>query len=925
MFHLNVQCLGSKISDLEILFKENNIDCACINEHWLNKQQLNTYNIPGYSVISGFCRSNLIHGGVCILTKSSLECEEMDLHRLSAEQHAEVAGVFIKKLNLQILTIYRSPLGDFNMFLEVICKVLLKVNINKPLFITGDFNVHFNNNTDNRAIEVKNLFYSFGLHRCTHAATRNGACIDTIFTNLESDECHACVLDTQYISDHNALILDYNLGTPKSSLSRVSYRSVTDEGLLHFYNRVGSESWEFVSDRSLSINEKFEKFIEVFTNNIDICFPTKTKTISKCQSKVKINWFDDQLRDMRERLKLLVTLNKTNPRLMPKIRVTEYRKMYRKSLAMAKTKAHDNYIKNAINPQTAMWNIINQQKGHSRSPLSTSLDPDSFNDFFVSISDEIVHNITPSKKQFSQYFPNTARGTGFAFQPVSFNIVRECISHLKNSKSKDFLEIDTRLVKTVKNLIVYPLTKLINEAILTNTFPDILKTAKVIPIFKNKGSIENLSDYRPISILPIISKILESVLKTQINDYFERDGLYFQGQFGFRHKKSTTLAINSLTSHICEGFEKGLDTFASCLDLTKAFDCVSHNILLSKLKFYNFDSPSIDMLRSYLSNRTQFVSFNGISQRKNIRCGVPQGSVLGPTLFLIYINDLVNHNLKQNLILFADDTTIYESYHPSATEIANINICDTRESVAEWFSANGLSLNAAKTQDMNFSVRTNRTKDRLVANCQDEVRFLGVHLDGGLTWENHVIQLSSSLSRTVYLIRNLSGCVSLKVLMTAYHSLFNAKMSYAILAWGHSAHAKKVFGMQRRCIRVILNMGYRDDCRGAFRKLGILTLPCVFILQCLLYIKENQQSFVLHSEIHDYQTRTNNNIIPNYLRLARTRVGVEYHCVKFFNVLPVTVRNVNNKEFKTCLKRYLIEKEFFSFDEYLKNKFSDLQ
>lgn len=497
------------------------------------------------------------------------------------------------------------------------------------------------------------------------------------------------------------------------------------------------------------------------------------------------------------------------------------------------------------------------------------------------------------------------------------------ISDLKNSNSKDPDGINTKIIKRIKNILVRPLALLINQSIACNIFPKVFKTAKVVPLFKNKGSVDDCNNYRPISLLPILSKVYERILKNQINEHFEFNKLFAINQFGFRKNKTTTLAIDRFTSGILEGFERWLDTLASFLDLTKAFDCVTHIILLKKLISYNFQDDAVQLLKSYLSDRDQYVHFNQCnSEKQPLKYGVPQGSVLGPILFLIYINDLAYcQGGGVNTVLFADDTTFYISYHP--LEIDNLDYHTSLENLNQWFLANRLSLNHSKSQSMNFTLRNNINFDHPVLHhCATEAKFLGVHLDTGLTWENHLVNLSKKLSKELFLFRNLVQITSRETLLTVYHGNFHSHLTYAILCWGHSCHVNKVFAQQRKCVRIIAGVGYREDCRNLFKKFKILTLPCVYIMQCLLFVKQNLDLYRSHEYFHSYPTRNNSNLVPDFCRLERSKNGSRYLSIKFYNLVPARIKALNFNQYKTEIKNYLMINAFFSFEEYFSSSFS---
>ena len=184
--------------------------------------------------------------------------------------------------------------------------------------------------------------------------------------------------------------------------------------------------------------------------------------------------------------------------------------------------------------------------------------------------------------------------------------------------------------------------------------------------------------------------------------------------------------------------------------------------------------------------------------------------------------------------------------------------------------------------------------------------------------------LSAKLSSKIYLIRGLTWMVSRSVLLTAYHGCFGSNMSYGVLNWGHSGHTRKIFGLQRRCIRVIAGLGSRECCLHDFVDLGILTFPCVYILHCLTYLKQNFPLFTAYNLQHNYLTRNNINIIPDFHRIARARRGTDYWCVRFLNVLPVAFREQNLCSFTSKLKKYFKAKAFYSLEEYLNNNFNDL-
>jgi ribonuclease P/MRP protein subunit RPP40 len=281
-------------------------------------------------------------------------------------------------------------------------------------------------------------------------------------------------------------------------------------------------------------------------------------------------------------------------------------------------------------------------------------------------------------------------------------------------------------------------------------------------------------------------------------------------------------AVLNLYSFVTSCFESGDMALVSFLDLSKAFDCVSHSILAKKLPSYNLHPNSCKMLKSYLADRSQVVKFkNKTSNCLPINQGVPQGSILGPLLFIIFINDLPL-SLKSSIGLYADDTIVknkvtYESIpiiHESALNEA-----------LEWFQANKLCLNVHKTQNMLFSLRKTETPE----NFQTSANFLGLHIDPKLCWSIHGDSVAEKVCKNIFLLRNLKNQLSPEYLRSIYFGICESHLVYGLLVWGHTTIRHRLFGLQRKAIRILAGLGYTDDCKVYFTSLNILTLPSLYI------------------------------------------------------------------------------------------------
>ena len=531
---------------------------------------------------------------------------------------------------------------------------------------------------------------------------------------------------------------------------------------------------------------------------------------------------------------------------------------------------------------------------------------DAFNDFYINVGPTLANKIDSAnvKLSYDEFLIDINCKSSMFVAPTNENEVINIVSKFASKSSQDVYGLNMKVIKGIMQVIIKPFTHICNMSLKSGVFPNDLKIAKVLPLFKS-GEKSEVSNYRPVSILPQLSKIIEKLFEIRLRRYIDEKGFLFKGQYGFRKNHSTNLALNEMVNMIVDALDNKMYSIGVFIDLKKAFDTVDHELLIDKFRYYGIRGIASNFLKSYLSNRTQFVKYKDtVSSKQEVLCGVPQGSILGPLLFILYINDMHKVSELLHFIIFADDTNIfYLDKNPNRL----VSVINTElVKLSQWFKLNKLSLNVQKSNYMLFSNKKVATLpiklDGVELARVTFTKFLGVIIDEKFTWIHHIETVKKKICKAIGSMYRIRDKVDNDSLLMIYNALILPYLMYCCELWGNTycIRINRLKLLQKRAVRKINNAEYRDHTSALFKKYRILKLEDLITLHtCLVMYKASncllpknvQSQFVKKQDIHGYNTRKKGELHKSSVNSSLKHMSTNIRGVRLWNEIDCKIRN----------------------------------
>lgn len=946
ILHYNCRSIMNKIEELWNICSKLKPEIICLTETWLDESSSKTAHIPeGYKILrcdrtetfkQKYGKTN--GGGTAILYREDIRVRKLKIDKDDQEtQWIEVKA----KPNFILGVVYRAHYTDLlneteeEMPLETqLCEASLRTN---KLIVTGDFNCDTSAlNKEQTTTRLEQMFKRFSMEQLITKPTRisinnNTTIIDHVWTDPTSKLIRESGT-IEGISDHVGQYILVNQTCVKQEPDKIRFRSYRNYNKEKFnedlqQNLGKSDFNNLIEDREL--NKAMDTWTKVFVDTAQTHAPIVEKT--KKQKRQGIPWFETALelkieeRNSKLQLHRLYGL-KQDLKAVNKLsnEITHLKRKLKKKYYKQKIEEYDGDSKK-------MWKILKHmtQTETDKSNIEPEyMDQDKvnhFNKYFATIGTEI------QKKLGIKEITTTTENKGvFQFKEETEENIIKLIDRIRKDVATGADDISAILLKDAKLTVAKSLTKLVNLSYSKSAFPNSMKIA-IIKALHKKDCTEDVANYRPLSILSVVSKVFERSATDQLVKYLEDNKILNLTQHAYRKGHSTTTCLMEVIEYIHKQRDSGKIVGLASLDLSKAFDSISHTHLLEKLVKLGLNTHAVLWCKSYLQDRKQRTKFTKyISDEHKVTSGVPQGSILGPILFICFTNDMTNIFQECKIISYADDTQIMVS--GNSKNQVKTKLEHLIKIAQGWYTENSLMNNASKTEILIIGKKNAKEETKLKIEVTEfgkvkflepkkYIKILGVYIDDQLNWNQQIQNLRKKTTNSIRNLHRVQQLIPLKHRILLYDSLVASHYNYADIVWSGcgKTNEKKLQTTHNFAARSILGRRKRSSATDALKTLKFLPLKDKRKVHEAVYVHKALQG-KLPSEItthyteqlskHNLRSSTRRTLNLPAHRTQQYQNGPMYRTVKSWNSTPTELRKeITTNTFKKKFQTHLLDQE----------------
>jgi hypothetical protein len=950
--HFNLRDINSanKFEDLNLEVKRSPYyyDVIGVSESWCNKYNGSSFQLPNYQCIAN-SRSTRGGGGCLLYIAEHLRVEKIAKYTCDEERTQGIMALIGFEEFVMAVGVCYSANGSVTDIEEVITglerDVAGQLDIKNGILM-GDFNVDLLKYNDSKTSDFLSMMSSKGYLPTIDIVTRvsSGSCIDNIYISGSQNclEILPGVLDV-YISDHFPvfLVINQTLISNAPADGSSTHRVFDKEGHSSFREKLMEEDWSIISTIE-GVDNMIGYFYDRLFGLYDTSFrivnhiKKKGKPISK-NSETLLDWYDNDLLQMRNQIdKMRASKSKHTLDQAGCFRLNTLKKDYKRKI---KEKQANYYVKlfSDCTDISDTWKLINNLCDRSKKLIrptklkddnGTCLTTDeeiaeSFNDYFANIGRKTTLKLAGGPdsnlvcESLTMYGSNAPK---FMLSEVDLYEIWKTLRSMKVNMTDSINSVPSAIIKQYGEFLTLPLGIIVNSSISTGVFPTVLKEGIILPIYKKKGSTNLLENYRPITTTKMLAKLIEKIVKRQLDDYLTKLDYFGREQFGFSVGLNTELALGNMMKQVHDITDAGDLAVAIFVDVEKAFDCVSHEVLIDMLEKLQFDNSALKWFSSYLKDRKISTRIGDtLSQKLNINLGCPQGTVISPKLFNILINPLLRITQLLRAFAFADDSTFIGRLRLKLLHSDVYDINQQLKVIADWYRITGLSINAEKSRAIIF--RTDKCKakvddieivlDGKLVNIVKKHLCLGVVLDQHLKWYPHINHITTKCYGALNALNvlNKKG-VGQSVLIMAYKAIFLPQLTYCMAIWGGCGMGvlHRLSVLQNRAIRCIFGLDFRESTSSYLRENKLLNVDQLVYFHTAIFSFNNFNNLLLRKINFGYSLPnvTNKRFDFPFLlpinRLALTDTSVYFRVAKLWLDLDPSIRNtVNITLFKSRL------------------------